>query len=360
MDHPRSRGVYAAIPGINLDVIGSSPLARGLLELADLSQERGRIIPARAGFTEPGIDGGAEIGDHPRSRGVYFAHLRAQAPDEGSSPLARGLLEGGPPSDGLWRIIPARAGFTTGYVVAQGSGTDHPRSRGVYRDGERGYPAPRGSSPLARGLHMRLEKGTVADRIIPARAGFTWRRGPHWKRAQDHPRSRGVYPDVDVLEETQKGSSPLARGLHPRARRDRSRIRIIPARAGFTVLSTGQVTIDSDHPRSRGVYPSLLSQYCFALGSSPLARGLRNRTMFIEYEQRIIPARAGFTSCGATAWAARSDHPRSRGVYAWTACGAGRGGGSSPLARGLLQLDADRAPPQRIIPARAGFTPGLV
>ena len=34
-------------------------------------------------------------------------------------------------------------------------------------------PAWWGSSPLARGLHMRLEKGIVADRIIPARAGFT-------------------------------------------------------------------------------------------------------------------------------------------------------------------------------------------
>ena len=335
MDHPRSRGVYAAIPGINLDVIGSSPLARGLLELADLSQERGRIIPARAGFTEPGIDGGAEIGDHPRSRGVYFAHLRAQAPDEGSSPLARGLLEGGPPSDGLWRIIPARAGFTTGYVVAQGSGTDHPRSRGVYRDGERGYPAPRGSSPLARGLHMRLEKGTVADRIIPARAGFTWRRGPHWKRAQDHPRSRGVYPDVDVLEETQKGSSPLARGLHPRARRDRSRIRIIPARAGFTVLSTGQVTIDSDHPRSRGVYPSLLSQYCFALGSSPLARGLRMANHRDVMLVGIIPARAGFTAMTGRSVRSRMDHPRSRGVYTEPEEIRVTVYGSSPLARGL-------------------------
>ena len=177
--------------------------------------------------------------------------------------------------------------------------TDHPRSRGVYRGHMSRTSIPRGSSPLARGLlRASVEKGLL-ERIIPARAGFTRRRSRCGSAGGDHPRSRGVYDIEDLLAMTEYGSSPLARGL-------------------------------------------------------------RNRTMFIEYEQRIIPARAGFTSCGATAWAARSDHPRSRGVYAWTACGAGRGGGSSPLARGLLQLDADRAPPQRIIPARAGFTPGLV
>ena len=30
-----------------------------------------------------------------------------------------------------------------------------------------------GSSPLARGLHMRLYLGMIKSRIIPARAGFT-------------------------------------------------------------------------------------------------------------------------------------------------------------------------------------------
>ena len=50
----------------------------------------------------------------------------------GSSPLARGL----PPYDGAGafdvRIIPARAGFTHGDVLALRAPWDHPRSRGVY------------------------------------------------------------------------------------------------------------------------------------------------------------------------------------------------------------------------------------
>ena len=73
----------------------------------------------------------------------------------GSSPLARGLL-GDPPVEVLaGRIIPARAGFTTPGACSGGSGRDHPRSRGVYivTGGQRGESY--GSSPLARGLHPR-------------------------------------------------------------------------------------------------------------------------------------------------------------------------------------------------------------
>ena len=40
---------------------------------------------------------------------------------------------------------------------------------------------------------MRLEKGIVADRIIPARAGFTDMAVGIANMPTDHPRSRGVY-----------------------------------------------------------------------------------------------------------------------------------------------------------------------
>ena len=50
----------------------------------------------------------------------------------GSSPLARGLLIGSI-DNALWRgIIPARAGFTSTYYSRVKFGRDHPRSRGVY------------------------------------------------------------------------------------------------------------------------------------------------------------------------------------------------------------------------------------
>ena len=72
------------------------------------------------------------------------------------------------------RIIPARAGFTSGFAYSASG-----------KDG--------GSSPLARGLRRR-RMGSRKDRgIIPARAGFTMLRAWLSPSTWDHPRSRGVY-----------------------------------------------------------------------------------------------------------------------------------------------------------------------
>ena len=52
-----------------------------------------------------------------------------------------------------------------------------------------------------------------------------------------------------------------------------------------------------------------------ALGSSPLARGLRGRYEISPCYRRIIPARAGFTVDAQPRERGLGDHPRSRGVY---------------------------------------------
>ena len=132
------------------------------------------------------------------------------------------------------RIIPARAGFTTKKSRVAFVVKDHPRSRGVYFDVEGQARPIGGSSPLARGLLAESAGARVAERIIPARAGFTPRRQHHGGQVQDHPRSRGVYCDLSTILIAPQGSSPLARGL--RALRSILWIarRIIPARAGFT------------------------------------------------------------------------------------------------------------------------------
>ena len=92
--------------------MGSSPLARGLRSGFGRTAEEVRIIPARAGFTAyVCVDGGWHA-DHPRSRGVYSALCLVMARSVGSSPLARGLLEKVRKAVSDVRIIPARAGFT--------------------------------------------------------------------------------------------------------------------------------------------------------------------------------------------------------------------------------------------------------
>ena len=234
-DHPRSRGVYFWTSN----------------DIADLP----RIIPARAGFTTPASRRTRPVSDHPRSRGVYA----------GGAGLVHSLM----------RIIPARAGFTSHASLVIALMPDHPRSRGVYPLAPFKRNSLQGSSPLARGLHHREPRPTPPRWIIPARAGFT--RGVSagaWTRA-DHPRSRGVYSPAMLPPGCDRGSSPLARGLHFMNNSANISLGIIPARAGFTSPSRSPPAPCRDHPRSRGVYPGASRSQIAYVGSSPLARGLR-------------------------------------------------------------------------------------
>ena len=236
----------------------------------------------------------------------------------GSSPLARGLLRRASPCGGARRIIPARAGFT----ASSGSTT--------------GIRA--GSSPLARGLLLADPRGDRAWGIIPARAGFTMRRATSPTSAKDHPRSRGVYRSGRGASRGGWGSSPLARGL---------------------LAPYWDATLAAlDHPRSRGVYQRIDAHHPRGEGSSPLARGLPPRSDPAPAQPRIIPARAGFTGRRSRPSRSWEDHPRSRGVYNADPALVRRAYGSSPLARGLRCIRILRMRRRRIIPARAGFTPG--
>ena len=233
-DHPRSRGVYATCVTPAPTSVGSSPLARGLRFPWPAVWVRTRIIPARAGFTEFRTTGAGRRTDHPRSRGVYLRISRRLTLPVGSSPLARGLPNHGGATAGRARIIPARAGFTSTASARRPSNQDHPRSRGV-------YAAPTARAPLSG----------------------------------DHPRSRGVYGERRPGDFGLDGSSPLARGLLSPKVPVIDRLRIIPARAGFTTWHFAPQAWARDHPRSRGVYFEIDMLHARHPGSSPLARGLR-------------------------------------------------------------------------------------
>ena len=314
-DHPRSRGVYSAARLASFARLGSSPLARGLQGGENIRRDLRGIIPARAGFTHAVLRVHGVVGDHPRSRGVYQDLADIYAGEKGSSPLARGLLPA-TDYDGRDRgIIPARAGFTPGLALRCAHRRDHPRSRGVYGSAPTGRSGSQGSSPLARGLPPVSGEESPADGIIPARAGFTGERVRFSRGARDHPRSRGVYPGRRRGRRWWVGSSPLARGLLRSAMATDAPARIIPARAGFTRRPTRRGSVCTDHPRSRGVYCGTLPPMRSTDGSSPLARGLRRRRTAGRCTPRIIPARAGFTAEKGISMRECRDHPRSRGVY---------------------------------------------
>ena len=190
--------------------------------------------PARAGFTSATNGCAVRTRDHPRSRGVYVHGVLTAGGSNGSSPLARGLHFRRCRTGRLHGIIPARAGFTWMCACRSSTRTDHPRSRGVYSTAAFWAAAASGSSPLARGLRQPDPQQEQGAGIIPARAGFTPSTGGGSPRSRDHPRSRGVYITQPRNASARRGSSPLARGL-PKSPPDRqARVRIIPARAGFT------------------------------------------------------------------------------------------------------------------------------
>ena len=132
---------------------------------------------------------------------------------DGSSPLARGLPWPVPAGGRAGGIIPACAGFTTAGEIAEAVWKDHPRLRGVYWEAAAVVPAECGSSPLARGLRVRLTGAPRTPGIIPACAGFTSGADIHGSIRKDHPRLRGVYYGPSRAEGEPGGSSPLARGL---------------------------------------------------------------------------------------------------------------------------------------------------
>ena len=170
-DHPRSRGVDGCATTGRVCGTGSSPLARG----------RPLCAPWAA---SPG-------GSSPLARGRRLLHHRLH-PQIRIIPARAGSTQPRTKTQGNLRIIPARAGSTPRPTTRPPSSTgSSPLARGRPRmavdEVER-----RGSSPLARGRQVVADDGHVPRRIIPARAGSTGIERYDNQSKTDHPRSRGV------------------------------------------------------------------------------------------------------------------------------------------------------------------------
>ena len=172
-----------------------------------------------------------------------------------------------------------------------------------------------GSSPHTRGAPVRPHDSAAVRGIIPAYAGSTKivMVGVccHW----DHPRIRGehiISPPTKVLY---RGSSPHTRGAHVPRPSQRQAPGIIPAYAGSTPTTSGQVGGEGDHPRIRGEHLSTCINYPLVLGSSPHTRGARLAKVPRVGPHWIIPAYAGSTRPGRSDRKPQWDHPRIRGEH---------------------------------------------
>ena len=211
-DHPRSCGANCiGFPFIIL-WCGSSPLVRGQRVQAILTTDKFRIIPARAGPTDPDSGHARGPADHPRSCGANKFDWRDISPVIGSSPLVRGQLKDDDDARLRIRIIPARAGPTSVWNRTSIHGADHPRSCGANSVNMQMVKAVSGSSPLVRGQPMQKMPPLPRFRIIPARAGPTGPEGSQEPPPPDHPRSCGANSGPVIVSLHQRGSSPLVRG----------------------------------------------------------------------------------------------------------------------------------------------------
>ena len=152
-----------------------------------------------------------------------------------------------------------------------------------------------GSSPLARGTPAPHVSQRVGHRLIPARAGNTLVQPDYIAGTQAHPRSRGEHAYGTAERRRRLGSSPLARGTHANESLGVRGLRLIPARAGNTIRRKSREKSAPAHPRSRGEHSSSDSSSLLSAGSSPLARGTRLGLARSSLPCRLIPARAGNT-----------------------------------------------------------------
>ena len=155
------------------------------------------------------------------------------------------------------------------------------------------------------------------ERIIPARAGPTLIGCIGMGFMTDHPRSCGANAMTGYSNRVTIGSSPLVRGQP---------------------IHVNKRLVLLDHPRSCGANDSLYHRLDFAHGSSPLVRGQRRGRTLAVHGERIIPARAGPTQPFILFHFFVPDHPRSCGANELILVPHTSRAGSSPLVRGQQSI----------------------
>ena len=213
-----------------------------------------------------------------------------------------------------------------------------------------------GSSPLTRGKRAGVDPKEASEGLIPAHAGKTLISNGEIPKGRAHPRSRGENRFIWQIIILRLGSSPLTRGKHL-SRGGAARLRgLIPAHAGKTRCPTSRFSPRRAHPRSRGENTQIRPSMTSPTGSSPLTRGKRDGWPVQSVVDGLIPAHAGKTQASARVALTVRAHPRSRGENARFILPASSAGGSSPLTRGKHAPTSPSSAHHRLIPAHAGKT----
>ena len=114
-----------------------------------------------------------------------------------------------------------------------------------------------------------------------------------------------------------EGSPPHVRGLLGKGPQLAGDLRITPACAGTTLMTSSNSSMASDHPRMCGDYGEDYSNGLTVSGSPPHVRGLRADIHVVVAHRGITPACAGTTPFLPLFQKAKEDHPRMCGDYAF-------------------------------------------
>jgi len=291
--HPRERGERSTTAALLSGADGSSPRARGTGPHDHRIGAGRRFIPASAG-NGPSVQASASLSAvHPRERGERLRAAFRTIDHDGSSPRARGTVQiVGDMKCGA-RFIPASAGNGAGQYLLSLFVPVHPRERGERTPWTPRKCIRVGSSPRARGTGHARRNGPVSGRFIPASAGNGSLVSPEYSHSAVHPRERGERAISSAPGQSIAGSSPRARGTVSTPRLALVVLRFIPASAGNGTVCAPQPAFSTVHPRERGERIASSRPAFTGCGSSPRARGTGRRTPALQRRSRFIPASAG-------------------------------------------------------------------
>ncbi len=352
--HPRVRGEQDHADYHLVRWSGSSPRARGTAIRDRAVSVCGRFIPACAGNREWGWLRDNPLRVHPRVRGEQDLNTLLERLPVGSSPRARGTVQVCGLDAIEFRFIPACAGNSWRTGLTASSVAVHPRVRGEQARRTAREHVWGGSSPRARGTASARRIATARTRFIPACAGNRPVRSAKAKMATVHPRVRGEQTLAWSDNVAVNGSSPRARGTGPNNQRRHPQARFIPACAGNRHRRGDAQVPGAVHPRVRGEQAQRSNSRSRMIGSSPRARGTEQRHHYPSERIRFIPACAGNRRPRDAQASAQTVHPRVRGEQWQLRLFIVRRYGSSPRARGTVHACRDEVQVCRFIPACAG------
>ena len=172
------------------------------------------------------------------------------------------------------------------------------------------------------------------------------------------PRPRGDRPRPRPRWLPRRRSSPPARGSSVPAYVDVPYPGVLPARAGIVLAWRRLRRSVGCPPRPRGDRPDLVAGFIADAPSSPPARGSSSGAMTQAPPERVLPARAGIVRRRAATGRTRRSPPRPRGDRPIEAQTNGILDQSSPPARGSSARTCPHRSRSGVLPARAGIVLG--